>query len=95
MRIRPSSVGVRNDRLRQQFAQEPSLYGPIEMWNPGTGAIATGLSDATREIGDILASGDRERFEAMFDEVREYFGSFTDEALVQSAFLIDRLVERL
>lgn len=79
----------------RHFAQEPSLYGPIEMRNPGTGAIATGLSDATREIGEILASGDRERFEAMFDEVREYFGTFTDEALVQSAFLIDRLVERL
>jgi chorismate mutase/prephenate dehydrogenase len=79
----------------RHFAQEPSLYGPIEMRNPGTAGIASGLAEATREIGEILASGDRARFEAMFDEVRQYFGAFTDEALVQSAFLIDRLVERL
>ena len=79
----------------RHFAQEPSLYGPIEMRNPGTAEIAGGLAEATQELGEILASGDRARFEAMFDEVRGYFGTFTDEALVQSAFLIDRLVERL
>lgn len=79
----------------RHFAQEPALYGPIEMSNPGTTAITTGLSDATREVAAILASGDRPRFDAMFDEVRGYFGAFTDEALTQSAFLIDRLVERL
>jgi chorismate mutase/prephenate dehydrogenase len=79
----------------RHFAQEPQLYGPIEMRNPGTPEIATGLAEATREIGEILTSGDHERFAAMFEEVRGYFGSFTDEALVQSAFLIDRLVERL
>lgn len=79
----------------RHFAQEPSLYGPIEMWNPGTPDVAKGLADATREISEILASGDRQRFEAMFEEVRSYFGAFTDEALVQSSYLIDRLVERL
>jgi chorismate mutase/prephenate dehydrogenase len=79
----------------RHFAQEPALYGPIEMSNPATAAITTGLSDATREVAAILASGDRARFEAMFAEVRGYFGTFTDEALTQSAFLIDRLVERL
>lgn len=79
----------------RHFAQEPALYGPIEMSNPGTAVITTGLSEATREVAAILASGDRARFEAMFDEVRGYFGTFTDEALTQSAFLIDRLVERL
>lgn len=79
----------------RHFAQEPALYGPIEMSNPGTAAITTGLSDATREVAAILASGDRARFQEMFEEVRGYFGTFTDEALTQSAFLIDRLVERL
>lgn len=79
----------------RHFAQEPSLYGPIEMRNPGTGAVAQGLAQAAREIGEILASGDAARFATMFEEVRDYFGPFTEEALVQSAFLIDRLVERL
>jgi chorismate mutase/prephenate dehydrogenase len=79
----------------RHFAQEPSLYGPIEMRNPGTGEVAEGLAQATREIGEILASGDATRFAAKFEEVQVYFGPFTEEALVQSAFLIDRLVERL
>lgn len=79
----------------RHFAQEPALYGSIEMSNPGTATITAGLSEATREIANILASGDRARFEAIFHEVRGYFGTFTDEALTQSAFLIDRLVERL
>ncbi|HSJ64266.1 MAG TPA: bifunctional chorismate mutase/prephenate dehydrogenase [Gemmatimonadaceae bacterium] len=79
----------------RHFAQEPALYGPIEMWNPGTPSVADGLQAAAREVADILASGDASRFHAMFEEVRAYFGTFTEEALVQSAFLIDRLVERL
>jgi chorismate mutase/prephenate dehydrogenase len=79
----------------RHFAQEPALYGPIEMNNPDTAGVTAGLSDAASEVAEILASGDRARFEAMFHEVRGYFGTFTDEALTQSAFLIDRLVERL
>ena len=38
---------------------------------------------------------DRERFRGLFEEVRDFFGPFTHEALEQSSFLIDRLVERL
>jgi hypothetical protein len=30
----------------------------------------------------------------LFDEVRRYFGGFTEEAAVQSGVLIDRVVER-
>lgn len=79
----------------RHFAQEPSLYGPIEMRNPGTAAITATYRDAAREVADILASGDRARFAAMFEEVRAFFGPFTAEAVEQSSVLIDRLVERL
>jgi hypothetical protein len=30
----------------------------------------------------------------MFQEVHDFFGAFTEQALEQSSFLIDRLVER-
>jgi chorismate mutase/prephenate dehydrogenase len=46
-------------------------------------------------VTDILISGDRDRFRSLFTEVRDFFGPFTHEALEQSSFLIDRLVERL
>ena len=33
-------------------------------------------------------------FTRLFEEVRAFFGDFTAEALIQSSFLIDRIVER-
>jgi prephenate dehydrogenase/chorismate mutase len=79
----------------RHFDQSPDLYGPIEMRNPATGDVTNAFAAAAAEVATILESGDRERFREMFDEVRMFFGPFTHEALEQSSFLIDRLVERL
>jgi len=79
----------------RHFDQSPDLYGPIEMRNPATAHVTSAFGSAVHEIAAILAGGDRERFRAMFEEVRTFFGPFTHEALEQSSFLIDRLVERL
>jgi chorismate mutase/prephenate dehydrogenase len=78
----------------RHFAQSPELYGPIEMLNPSSAEVTAAFGNAAREVGEILASGDRPRFDAMFEEVRGFFGAFTEEALEQSSFLIDRIVER-
>jgi chorismate mutase/prephenate dehydrogenase len=78
----------------RHFAQDPRLYGSLEMRNPGTNDVTTAFGNAAREIADTLASHDQAAFERMFDEVREFFGDFTAEAVEQSSFLIDRIVER-
>ncbi len=78
----------------RHFAQEPSLYGPIEMRNPSTPQVTAAFSEAAHLLGDVLASGDQVAFTALFDDVRTFFGDFTAEALEQSSFLIDRIVER-
>lgn len=78
----------------RHFAQSPGLYGPIEMRNPRTGEVTAAFANATRDIATVLADGNQEEFDAMFAEVREFFGTFTAEALEQSKFLIDRIVER-
>jgi chorismate mutase/prephenate dehydrogenase len=78
----------------RHFAQSPELYGPIEMRNPRSGEVTTAFTAAAAELGEILAHGDQERFRAMFAEVAQFFGPFTSEALEQSSFLIDRIVER-
>jgi chorismate mutase / prephenate dehydrogenase len=78
----------------RHFAQDPGLYGPIEMQNPGTARVTGEFQRAARELSEILATRDQARFSAMFDEVRSYFGEFSVEAQEQSSFLIDRLVER-
>jgi prephenate dehydrogenase len=79
----------------RHFAQAPELYGPIEMLNPRAAEVTSAFESAARELSEILTSGDQKRFCAMFEEVRQFFGPFSDEALEQSSFLIDRLVERL
>lgn len=78
----------------RHFAQSPELYGPIEMRNPQTAAVTAAFSHATAELSQVLTGGDQKRFAAVFDEVRGYFGEFTAEALEQSRFLIDRIVEQ-
>jgi chorismate mutase/prephenate dehydrogenase len=78
----------------RHFAQAPDLYGPIEMRNPATGEVTAEFQRAAREVAEILASHDQQRFDAMFREVRAFFGEFAQEATEQSRFLIDRLVER-
>lgn len=78
----------------RHFAQSPALYGPIEMRNPRTVEVTAAFQAAARELADVLASGDQARFAAIFDEVRAFYGDFGKEAVEQSSFLIDRLVER-
>ena len=78
----------------RHFAQSSALYGPIEMRNPRTGEVTAAFASATREIAAVLAAGNQVEFDALFGEVREFFGDFTEEALEQSSFLIDRIVER-
>ncbi|MEP6835393.1 MAG: bifunctional chorismate mutase/prephenate dehydrogenase [Gemmatimonas sp.] len=78
----------------RHFAQSSGLYGPIEMRNPRTSEVTKAFAEATRDIATVLADGNQAEFDAMFAEVRAFFGSFTAEALEQSSFLIDRIVER-
>ena len=78
----------------RHFAQSADLYGPIEMKNPATPAVTATYLAAANEVAGILASGDRERFREMLAEVKSFLGPFTVEALEQTSFLIDRLVER-
>jgi chorismate mutase/prephenate dehydrogenase len=78
----------------RHFAQAADLYGPIEMLNPATPEITAQFRRAAEELSTILEQRDQPRFEAVFAEVRAFFGEFAREATEQSSFLIDRLLER-
>jgi len=78
----------------RHFSQSPSLYASIQMSNDETDRVTSAFVDAATEWRGAVNRGDHESFEALFEEVRSYFGGFTDQALEQSSFLIDRLVER-
>ena len=77
----------------RHFAQAPELYGPIEMLNPDSERVIDIFRKAAADLAEILANQDQAAFDQVFADVRSFFGAFTEEALEQSGFLIDRLVE--
>ena len=78
----------------RHFAQSPDLYASIQMSNPETGRI-TGQFVATAErLRDNVMARDHAAVQRTFRDVHEYFGEFTERALEESSFMIDRLVER-
>jgi chorismate mutase/prephenate dehydrogenase len=78
----------------RHFAQSPDLYASIQMSNPETARITEQFLDtAARLRGNVMAR-DHAAVEKTFREVHEYFGEFTERALEESSFMIDRLVER-
>lgn len=78
----------------RHFAQSPGLYASIQMNNRATPAVTEAFVSSAKEWRAVVTSGDEKAFRALFEEVRVFFGSFTDRALSQSSYLIDRLVER-
>ena len=78
----------------RHFAQSPDLYASIQMSNPESGRIADAFLETAQRLRENVARRDHAAFETVFREVHDYFGDFTERALAQSSFLIDRLVER-
>lgn len=78
----------------RHFAQSPDLYASIQMSNQGTEAVTRAFVESAASLKAVIDSRDRDAFRAMFQSVRDHFGPFTREALEQSSYLIDRLVER-
>jgi chorismate mutase/prephenate dehydrogenase len=79
----------------RHFAQSPELYASIQMSNPLTGKVTEAFVQAAAAHRDTLAANDHTAVAALFERVRDYFGSFTDQALERSSYMIDRLVERM
>jgi len=78
----------------RHFAQSPGLYASIQMSNPGAADVMKAFVGAADELRELTQTGDHAGFERMFADVRGHFGAFTERALEQSDFLIDRIVER-
>jgi chorismate mutase / prephenate dehydrogenase len=78
----------------RHFGQDPALYGPIEMENPLTGFVTETFRGAAEAVQTLLKERDQAGFVRMFEEVRAFFGAFSEEATEKSKFMMDRLVER-
>jgi chorismate mutase/prephenate dehydrogenase len=78
----------------RHFAQSPDLYASIQMSNPLTSEVTEAFVRAAAAHRDAVNANDREAVAAGFERVRAFLGDFTDRALEQSSYMIDRLVER-
>ena len=78
----------------RHFAQSPELYASIATSNPRSREVTQALAEAIEDWRSAVDNRDVEAFTRMFKEVEEFLGPLAAQALEQSSFLIDRLVER-
>jgi chorismate mutase/prephenate dehydrogenase len=76
------------------FAQDPALYGEIIFSSPERRQLLTEYIDSVNENLPMLENSDKDRFCAEFTKVAEWFASFSEQALRESTYLIDKLIER-
>ena len=78
----------------RHFAQSPDLYASIQMSNPATAEVTATFAQTADQLRQLALNKDHDGFQRMFRDVHDYFVAFTEQAMEQSSFLIDRLVER-
>ena len=46
------------------------------------------------EFMDMIDNSDKDEFKEQFKEIAEWFGPFSEQAMRESTFLIEKLIER-
>ena len=76
------------------FAQDPALYAEIIFATPERLALLKDFILSLQRNMDLVERGDKQEFMARFREIAKWFGPFSEQALRESTFLVDKLVHR-
>jgi chorismate mutase/prephenate dehydrogenase len=76
------------------FAQNPSLYAEILFASEERRKLLTNFMLFWQGHARMLAEGDKEGFIEEFRKVARWFGPFSEQAIRESAFLVDKYIER-
>ncbi len=76
------------------FAQDPALYAEIIFASDTRRNLLKAYIESIQETLEMVEKGDREQFIREFQNVSEWFGPFGEQAIRESSFLIDKLIER-
>lgn len=76
------------------FAQDPSLYAEIVFATPERQAVLKDYIQCLQQNLGLVERGDKAEFIARFREVAEWFGPFSEQAMRESTFLVEKLVHR-
>ena len=76
------------------FAQDPALYSDIIFASPERRTLLKDYLACVNENLDMIEKGDTEGFIEQFRKIAEWFGPFSGQAMRESSYLIDKLIER-
>ena len=76
------------------FAQDPELYAEIIFATPERLALLKDYIQSLQQNLSLVERGDKAEFVARFSKVAEWFGPFSEQAMRESTFLVDKLVHR-
>lgn len=76
------------------FAQDARLYADIVFSDDKRRQLLMHFFKHHYLITNMVEQGDKEEFVHEFEEIRDFFGSFADQALKESGYLIHRLADR-
>ncbi|MDM8524880.1 bifunctional chorismate mutase/prephenate dehydrogenase [Desulfococcaceae bacterium HSG8] len=76
------------------FAQDPSLYYEIIMASPQRRTLLKEYVASMNENIELLEKEDKSLFQGEFMKIAEWFGPFSDQAMRESTYLINKLIER-
>jgi len=76
------------------FGQDGRLYAGIILASPERRALLREYVQSLEQSRTLLEEGGRDAFCDEFERIAEWFGPFCEQAMRESSFLIDKLVER-
>ena len=76
------------------FAQDPELYAEIIFATPERLSLLKDYIQSLQQNLSLVERGDKKEFVARFSKVAEWFGPFSEQAMRESTFLVDKLVHR-
>ncbi len=76
------------------FAQDPSLYAEIVFATPERQALLKDFLQSMQQNLSLVERGDKAEFIARFRQIAEWFGPFSEQAMRESTFLVEKLVHR-
>jgi len=76
------------------FAQDPQLYAEIVFATPERQALLKDYIQSLQQNLALVERGDKAEFVARFRQIAEWFGPFSEQAMRESTFLVEKLVHR-
>jgi chorismate mutase/prephenate dehydrogenase len=76
------------------FAQDPGLYAEIVFATPERLALLKDYIQSLQQNLGLVERGDKAEFIARFRKVADWFGPFSEQAMRESTFLVEKLVHR-